>query len=766
MVTSVFAQDMAPPSMPVPPAPTVVSPDSVPSPNPTFAPDPGTTKTTTTTTTETTNKYGTPTENSPTVTGEDNPDQESAPSDDLVYLNATDADITDIIKQISKATGTNFLIDDKVKGKITIVSEKPMTKDMAYQAFLSALQVMGFTTVATPSGLIKIVQTKEAIDKPLELYKEDSPNTDRFITRIIQVKNISANDISTVIKNLVSKDGNLFAYPSTNTLILTDAGSNIDRILKIIHELDQEGPQQVIEIIPIQNADASDISDKITQLFAEDASKSGGRSAAKGKSSSELEELPSVSKVITDDRTNSIIVLGTKRAILKVRALVAQLDAPMTGTQGELHVYYLKYANAKELAEVLSALTSGTSSKSSKSGSTTQAAGSVELQGGVKVTADEATNSLVITASPKDYDTLMMKVVSQLDIPRRQVYLEAIVMELSVGKTRQTGLSGNLGNIFNVLGGSLAGFGALLPIAQTDLATIAGAAGGFGGGVVSDQTISFTTAAGTTTVPAISAIIHALQSDTDSNILSTPSILTLDNQEAKIQVGNEVPTPSGTTVATGATTFNVTREDTGVILKITPQISESDNVRLKLSQEITDVVGTDTTLGPTLTKRSVDTVVVAHDKQTIVIGGLIGDTTKATTNKVPGLGDIPVVGNLFKNKKIEKDRTNIIVFITPYIIRNRDDYLAILKRKIDERNLFIEHNYAPAQRKVIRESIRNHAASLLEYKGDVTDAGTGSVDATPTSSTIPPSSTSTPSTDSSSTTTVKTDHQKVKYQSR
>ncbi len=680
--------------------------------------------------------------------------------DELIYLNATDVEIKDLVKQISKATGTNFILDDKLKGKITIISEKPMTKDMAYQAFLSALQVSGFTTVKTPGGLLKIVQTKDVISEPVDIYKDETPNTDRFVTRILQVKNISANELASVIKSLVSKNGNLFAYPATNSLIITDAGSNIERILKIIHELDQEGPQEVIEIIPIQHADAKDITEKISQLFENEtqgASKKSTTKKAKG-GGGELEDSPTISKVIEDERTNSIIILGSKRAIVKVRALIARLDSPMTGAEGSIHVYYLRHANAKELAEVMQNLVSD--SKDKKKDDKT-AAGAVNLEGGVKVTADEATNSIVITASAKDYETLVQRVVAKLDIPRRQVFLEAVIMELTVQKDNTFGASGNAGNIFNIFGAEFTGFGGILPLTPAAISSIASAAGGLAGGLISSKTIDFTLSDGSTTsIPAASAILQALQTDSNVNVLSTPSILTMDNEEAQIQIGQEVPTPSGTTVSSGVTTFNVTREDTGIILKISPQISESDTIRLKLSQEVTNVISTDVNLGPTLTKRAVDTVVVAHDKQTVVMGGLIDDQATSTVNKIPLLGDIPVLGNFFKNKATKKVKTNIVIFITPYIIRERADYLAILQKKIEERNLFIDLNYGKSQRKQIRETIRNHAHELLEYKTasyQAVDVSPRVLDSTPRGASSPMSPQSAPSSSGSSAPTTMSD---------
>lgn len=672
-------------------------------------------------------KFGTPGSGpslpAPTGTLAPNAPPSAGAANDLVYLNATDVDIKDMIKQISKATGTNFLIDDKTRGKITIISEKPMTKEMAYQAFLSALEVMGYTTVATPAGLVKIVATKDAISEPLDIYKSDIPNTDRFITRIIQVVNISANDLASVVKTLISKEGNLFAYPATNSLIMTDTGSNIDRILKIIKELDQEGPQEVIEIIPILNADASDVTEKVLDLFQDEGAggKGGGARKPGRGGGAELDEIPSISKVISDERTNSVIVLGTKRAILKVRSLIARLDSPATGVEGTIHVHYLKNATAKEVAEVLSNLVSDGGGGDKKGGEIKK--GAVHLEGGVKVSADEGTNALVITASPKDFQTLVDSVISKLDIPRRQVYLEAVVMELTVNKTRSLGLGGNFANVLDIAGEKMGAFGAQLPLTPSAISSIAGAAGGLGAGFASERTFDFTMKDGSTvSIPAVSAILQALETDTDVNILSTPSILTMDNEEAQIQIGSEVPTPSGTTVSSGVTTFNVTREDTGIILKITPQISESDTVRLKLTQEISAVTALDPALGPTLSKRSVQTVVVANDKQTIVIGGLIDDHATVTTNKIPFLGDVPVIGNLFKNRSNVKTKTNIIVFITPYVIRDRQDYMAILQKKIEERNLFIDLNYGTGQKKQIRQSIRNHAGALLEYKSVMNDS--------------------------------------------
>lgn len=659
-----------------------------------------------------------------------------------LYLNAVNTDIREIIKQISKVTGKNFLVDQKVRGKVTIVSEEKMTVEEAYQAFLSALEVLGYTVVQAPGNLTKIVSMKGVLQQPLPIYKEDSPITDAFITRIVQMNNISALDMSNAIKTLVSREGNLFAYPATNSLIITDTGTNIDRLLRIIRELDTEGPSETIEFIGLKNANAKDVAQKITELYEEQGRTTTRRTTRRRRRSRrttvEPTETPLLSKVIADERTNSVIVMASKRAIGKVRALVAELDRKLKeGAEGKIHVHYLKHADAEELAEVLSSLTSG----ATISRSTTDARNPrvspraqqrtttvAEFEGGLKIAADKNTNALIITATAKDYRTLAEEVINRLDIPRKQVYVEAVIMELSIDKDRTVGVSGQLGTLFNLAGQSTVGFGASLGGTAAGLS--AGSLTGLAAGIVSQgtTTIPVTGADGTITnleVPNFGAVLNALQQDTNVNVLSTPNLLTLDNEEAEIIVGGEQPFPSGTTLTTGGnTTFNVVREDIGITLKVTPQVNEGDTVKMKIKQEITSVIpgASDAvllSLGPSTTKRSVDTMVAAKDQQTIVIGGLIDDKVTITTTKIPLLGDIPILGHLFKRKNTIKVKTNLLVFLRPYIIRDTKDFLKILQRKVEERNMFITQNYGKRQQKIIAQSIRSHAADLLEFKKEI-----------------------------------------------
>ncbi|MBF0491455.1 MAG: type II secretion system secretin GspD [Deltaproteobacteria bacterium] len=647
-----------------------------------------------------------------------------------LYLNAVDTDIREIIKQISKAAGKNFLIDDKVKGKVTILSEKKMTIDEAYQAFISALEVLGFTVVSGPSGLLKIIPLKDALTTPLPIYKDDSPITDSFITRLITMKNVSALDIASAVKPLISKEGNLFAYPSTNTLIVTDTGTNIDRLLKIIREMDTQGPEQLVEIYTVKNASAKDVADKIQKLYVDQqATKRTG-----GGKGVELDDVPFISKVIPDERTNSVILLASKRALAKIRDLMSLLDKPLDGSQGKVHVHYLKNAEAKKMADVLTALTSGAGKTAAAAAAGAPGKGGAavptvaEFEGGVKVAADESTNSLLITATQKDYETLVEEVINKLDIPRRQVYVEVIIMELNIKKDRTIGFNAQGGDLFGLGPSGTVGFGSLLGGMTSGLPAALSSAGA--AGVISKDTVTFNrpNPDGTTTpvsMPAFGALMTAMQNDTNVNILSTPNLLTLDNEEASIIVGGEEPFPTGTTVTSGGnTSFNVTRQNVGITLKITPQVNEGEMVKMKVKQEVTAVVpgasdAVRTSIGPSTTKRSVETVVVSKDEQTIVIGGLIDDKLNVGESKVPFLGDIPILGNLFKSKTKTKSKTNILIFLRPFIIRDTADFLKILQKKVEERNMFVEQNYGASQQKMIRESIRSHASELLEFKKDI-----------------------------------------------
>lgn len=659
-------------------------------------------------------------------TTENDETTEGQPAEDLVYLNVQDADIQDIIKQISKATQRNFILDDKIRGKVTIMSERPMTREEAYQTFLSALEVAGYTVVSGPAGVLKVVALRDAVREPIPTHVDTTPLTSSYVTRLISLQSISAIEMSNAIKGLISKDGNLFAYPSTNTLIITDSGVNIDRLMKIIKELDQEGPQEVMEIIPIQNAQARDVAQIVTSLFAQ---ANGARAPTRAKKG-DLEEEDTVSKVIADERTNSVIVLASKRSIESVKSVIRRLDAKVgQDRDGKIHVYYLKHAKAKELAETLSTLTAAAgkapASAAKKAGGTDIVV--AEFEGGIKIAADEPTNSLIITATSLDFQTLIDKVISKLDVPRRQVYLEASIMELTIKNGSNIGFSAHGGGAAGAAG---IGFGNTFGAATGLTSAFAGGAPLLGG-LISRQTVEINMIGAnnelqTVSVPAFSAFISALSSYSDANVISSPNVLTLDNQEAVIEVTRSEPRPGAQTITASniGQSQPVEYEEAGLKLKITPQIGDGNSVRLVINQELSNFEDARQTQlqAPAKVKRQISTTVVTHNGQTVVLGGLMEDLSGSKQTKVPILGSIPLLGFFFRHTEKSMQKTNMLVFITPHVVNNTDDFQNILKNKIEERNKFIDLNYGKKQRKAIRESITNNRADLLEFKkGDTTE---------------------------------------------
>lgn len=644
--------------------------------------------------------------------------QKAAPAEEMVYLNVQDQDIKDVIRQISKATRKNFIIDDKVRGKITILSEKMMTKEEAYQAFLSALEVAGYTVVTGPAGIIKIVSLKDALGSPIPIHVDTTPYTDSFITRLITLENISAVDMSNAIKGLISKQGNLFAYPATNTLIITDSGTNIDRLMKIIKELDQEGPQQVVEIIPINYADAAQVASTVLNLFEVEKQKTTRRVTRRGRAAAP-EEIEEVSKIIADERTNSVIVLASKRSLAKVKDLIARLDTSVVGELGTVHVHYLKYANAEELAATLASVVSGKAATTKKAkGKAAAALPTVAHIGDVTIGADKTTNALIITASPKDYQVLVDELINKLDVPRRQVYLESIIMELTLRKEGSYGLSGYAGGGNNTILGFGQSFGAVGNLFDP---TSLFSAGGILGGVLGRNQISIdvpVTGGGTQTItmPAFSAFLNLIQTYSDANVVSTPNILTLDNEEASIVVKRKEYAASTTTTSTGVINTTPTPLEAGLTLKITPQISEGNAVRLKIEHELSNFepAPAGAIASPTRS-RKISTTVMAMDGQTVVLGGLMEDVITHNKRKIPILGDIPIIGLLFKQTDSSKFKTNMLVFITPHVIKDPSGFSEIMKRKIEQRNRFVDANYGKRQKREIRSIISAHRSDLLEF---------------------------------------------------
>jgi len=664
--------------------------------------------------------------------------------EEKVYLNVQDAPIKDVIKQISKATGRNFIMDEsKVKGNVTIISEKPLTREEAYQTFLSALQVAGYTTVKGPANVIKIIPISEAVTSPIPTHVDTTPYTDNYITRLIPLQNISARDMADAIKGLVKKPGTIDVYDQTNTLIITDTGVNINRLMKIVKELDQEGPQQIMEIIPIRNARATDIAQMVNDLFEREK-----QTAARGRGAPPpSEEMKEVRRIIADERTNSIVVIASKRAIEAVREIIARLDAKLRPEdEGNFHVYYLKYASAEEMEKVLSGICSSAGASAKGGGQ-----GATPMTAPCSVKADKGTNSLIIQALPKDFTTLMDKVISQLDIPRQQVYFEAVVMELAVTRGTEYGVSGYGGA---ALGGSIVGMGQALG-APALLGSILGATKSQGasawpaflGGLISSRTsnITYVGADGSTqtlTIPAFSAFLSALASRGEANVISTPNLLTLDNETATMKVQTKEPTPGSTTFgAQGiATATSVSYEEAGLELEITPQITHGDMIKLHIKQKLSDFTApkfSSNLQAPAKKERQVETYVVTENGQTVVMAGLMEDSERKNKTKIPLLGDIPIIGMFFSKTDISAAKNNLLIFITPYIVKDATDFSAILKRKVEERNRFIDANFSKSKAQEIRDTIKIHREDLLEFK-EGGAAGTASTSEVAPPKTEPP----------------------------
>jgi len=673
--------------------------------------------------------------------------------DGMVQLDFNDVELAVVIDTISRLTGRNFIYDDRVRGRVTIVSPTRIPVDQAYAVFESVLQVKGFTTVEGPGGSTKIIPLRDAKESAIETQAGASPTpySDAFVTRLIPLRFIDAEAISNTLKPLVSKDAAMVAYAPTNTVILTDSATNIRRILEIVQAIDIETYKEELAVLKVRHADAGSLAQQLADIYGGEVSGAQG-GAPGGAVRVRPPQVPGQAQVpgsgevtrdrvriITDDRTNSLIILASRRRLADIRALVAKLDVPIQGG-GRIHVYYLKNADAEELAETLDALISGQPKASSTSGVTggrqglaaAQAQAQVlraavtELSEGVMVTADKGTNALVIQSSQEAFATLS-QVIEKLDIRRPQVMVEALIMEVTVSNSEDLGFNG----LFRVVnGGTDLTFASLTDAGARPVVFGAGsaAAGGTGGstsggsrsspGDVTDSalsnllaraaysTLQFNPVTGAVTGGSlIAGMIRAAQGNSGANILSAPHILTTDNEEAEIKIGNNIPIPSSRvqsaqgiqTDSAGnlATSVNIERQDIGITLRVTPQISEGDTLRLEIFQEISDlnqaltnaVAGSAANAAETgvaLSNRQVENTVVVQDGETVVIGGLISDNFQDTIDKVPWLGDVPFLGWAFKSTTKSLAKTNLLVFLTPTIVRTAEDLERASIRKREE----------------------------------------------------------------------------------
>ncbi len=577
-----------------------------------------------------------------------------------VTIDFDNVDIAVFIKFISELTGKNFVIDKAVRGKVTIISPTKISVEEAYKVFESVLDVHGYTTV--PSGsIIKIVPAVEARSKSIEtrLREEALTPEDKVVTQLIPLRYADPNELKRLFTPLISRSSVIVSYPPTRMLIVTDVLSNIRRLLRITKAIDVEGVGEEISVVPLKYATASVMAKSLNTVFQKvgAASKRGAVPA-------------SLIKIVADERTNTLILLASEDDTARIKQLVTMLDKETPKGEGNIRVYYLQHANAEELTKVLTAIPSK-QPKEAKKGK------APVISKETQIVADQATNSLVIMASKDDY-LVLEEVIKKLDIPRMMVYIESLIMEVNVDKDFQLGVEWVAGKKFTYDGKDGVAFGGFeygdLLKSPPTLPT------GFALGVIG-PTIEI----GGVKFPNLAAVVHAMQNERDVHILSTPQILTTDNQEAEIMVGRNVPyiTRQETTEARlDYTTYEY--KDVGVTLKITPQISLERLVRLNIFQEVTRLIPGAQADRPETFKRKAQTTVIVKDTNTVVIGGLIDDDTSVVESKVPCLGDIPLLGWLFRSTTKSAKKTNLFVFLTPHIIQNPVEAAKIYQDKKDQ----------------------------------------------------------------------------------
>lgn len=699
-------------------------------------------------------QQGTPTQDAETE--EEKPFRRLPPRAKVTF-NLEGANLQELVRLISDMTGKRFIIPGKIRDiEATVYAPTKVTAAEAYQAFLSVLAINGLTVV--PSGrYLKVVETAGIEGETLSTYTSgNGTGEDRYVTQLMRLDNVAANDASELLEKFKTKDGSISAYAPTNMLIVTDTGRNIRRMMKIVRAIDVARSGEKLWVEPIHYAEAVALAETIQEIFPPEESADSGTSPGNGRAATRrrpnrrpnrnndegggevvgsADSGPRLTKVFADERTNSLVIIASESAYLRVLELIKQFDVPIEG-EGRIRVHFLQHGDSEEIAATLQTLITGSSSGST--GRTTPSRGNAGASGGggsvsassggddslfegsVRVTAHPSSNALVITSSLHDYAALR-RVIDRLDSPRRQVFIEAVIMEVSIKRDRNLGLSyhGGIPGIpsdgsLTVLGLSREGLSSLAPASAASLQGLA--AGAFGPvEETSAQIIG-------TSIPSFGVLINALATSRDANVLSTPHIIALDNTEAEISIGQNVPLqtsgiPGGLLGGLGglgglqgqqglgqlggqlgglAGGFggNVQRQDVGTTLRITPHIGDAGNVRLEIEEEISEVEGSLTGVGSLgvvpFNRREARTQVSVKDQETVVIGGLMHDVMSEQETKIPLLGDIPLLGMLFRSRSKTKEKRNLILILTPYIVRDQSDMRAIFQRKMRERQEFID----------------------------------------------------------------------------
>lgn len=606
----------------------------------------------------------------------------------FITIDFDNVDIQLFIKYISELTGKNFVVDNAVQGNVTILSPTKISEEEAYRVFESVLDVHGFTTV-TSGSVIKILPSARARSQNIQMLQqgESKDPRDKVVTQLVRLKHSSPEDIKKILAPLVSQTSVLISHVPSGMLIITESMSNIQKLLNIIEELDVKSREEEVAFIPVVNASADAIAKILTSVYQRSPGvQRPGQATA-----------DSV-RVVPYERVNALIVLASSNDMERVKSLISVLDTVVERAEGNIHVYYLQNATAVELAKVLNDLPGEMATEGENIGR------AAAISKDVRVMADEETNSLIIRATKDEY-VVIEDVIQQLDIPRRMVYLEALIMEVDADKTFEVGVEWAAGGTFSDGDGNLVsgfsgsdGFSLLEGIDGNDPEL----GSGFTLGVLKEGV-----KIGDVTFANLGAVINAYKSDSDVNLISTPQILTMDNKTADISVGENIPYQTSVNLTDNDNEYTQFEyKDVATKLSITPHINQSDVLRLEIETEVVRIK--DEGLTPTTFNRTATTTVILNDKSTVVIGGIMGQDATETNYKVPILGDIPVLGWLFKTHSTSNRKTNMFIFITPRIVRNPAEIAAVTLKKEDEMELVL-----PAvKQELYREENLEHAMTL------------------------------------------------------
>lgn len=645
-----------------------------------------------------------------------------------------DTDIMEITRHMQKLTGINLILDKDVKGKVSIIAPTPITVGDAWKAYLAALNMAGYSLIKT-GAFYKVINSRDIRYTPTKIYTGNyTPDTENYVMRVISLKSVSAAEIARNFRPFMSRYGRIIDIKQTNTIIIADTGSNINRLAKMVKFLDVPGHEESLQIVRVKNSSAQEIAKLLDNILK------GGSGAQTGRpgtatprfsaGGSGSESTSTISRIIAEPRTNSIIAMANAEGAKQLRELIGKLDVKLvSSSSNRVHVYYLNYGDSEELSKTLSSIVSGANTSGSGGAAAGGAAGgasrfsSFSSSGGgdnpifsaeVKITSDKNNNALVVTASPTDWLTLK-DVIGRLDIPRDQVYVEGLILEANVTKNRAFGVeyAGAYGQGTAQRAGFLtpssASNGLLGLLTSGVPQSVGGLVAGIGMGP--SRTIELKNAqgqsAGTTRVNAVSALIKAIASHGSSNILATPQILAMDNTEATFEVGDTNPIVNQT-IGQGTSAFNTVDQEAKLTLKITPQINKVTRfVRLKINQKIDDFKASttgDASRGLPKSTRSAVTEVMVRDRDTIAMGGLLRDREVVSNSKIPVLGDIPVLGWLFKNKSRQVEKVNLLFFMTPKILApyaktaSVNTRELINKRREGMKNMFEEDESDPNEK--------------------------------------------------------------------